>query len=72
MNLSTASVSRSQSQPSSFFSQSAVLDSKGREIPITEQMILQACRELDAELNKAARQHSWQSMNKRLRQSLGR
>lgn len=25
----------------------AVIDAQGREIPITEQMILQACRELD-------------------------
>ena len=31
---------------------SAIIDAQGREIPITEQMILQACRELEQSLQQ--------------------
>jgi hypothetical protein len=30
----------------------AIIDAQGREIPITEQMILQACRELEQSLQQ--------------------
>lgn len=33
----------------------AIIDAQGREIPITERMILQACRQLE----KEARQRRW-------------
>lgn len=42
-----SSLSYSQTPPGADFHGAAVLDEQGREIPITEAMILRACKELE-------------------------